>query len=338
MPKDFSDLMIAGMSKESVGLKCVQIKWWLSTGCPQLDYAIRPGHPPEKQGLPNGKWTELLGPEGSGKTAWALRVAASIQQIGGHVIYLAAESGTFEEYIALNRVSMDPEYFTPGHPFSLESCVQAIENIVVEYHDQERPILIIVDSISGLEAADYTLDAQSFKKSTPQAAGAKAMHRFCRRGQSFYLQGAPIWGIVIRHETGSPRAFDFGIHTTHGKALDYYTWVRIKCSKKAFDDKYGGKEMGAFLSAQVVKSKVGPNYGSASAPFYASHGWDPGTEQLHYLLDCKAFPEPSSGRFTFNGTNYTRYQLRDMYYNDASVKATVDSMVQTCLANGGKLL
>lgn len=337
-PKSFNDLLVAGMSAASVGLKCVQIKWWLSTGCPQLDAALRPGHPPGAQGLPNGKWVELLGPESSGKTAWAFRFARSIQSIGGHVIYLAAEGGTFDEYVQLCGVSVDPEYFTPGHPFSLESCIQAIENIVVEYHAQTKPVLIIVDSISALEAADYTLDAQAFKKSTPQAAGAKAMHRFLRRGQSFYLQGAPIWGIVIRHETGSPRAFDFGIHTTHGKALDYHTWVRIKCSKKVFEDKYGGKAAGGFLSAQVVKSKVGPSYGSVSVPFFASHGWDPAVEQLKYLEDCKALPEKAVGRFTFRGVNMLRKELVHLYYNDVSAKQEIDTMVQVCLANGGVLL
>lgn len=344
-PESFVSLMTKSMSKESVGPQCVQIKWWLSTGIPMLDHALRPGHPVGKQGIPNGKWLELLGPESAGKTALGCRIGASCQQIGGHFIYLAGEAGTFDEFLQKCGVNMDPEYFTSGHPFSLESCVQAIENIVYEYHDKGRPIVIMVDSISGLESADYTMDGQAFKKSTPQAAGAKVLHRFLRRGQSWYLQGAPIWGIVIRHETGSPRAFDFGTHTTHGKALDYHTWVRLKCTSKAFEDKYGGKEAGRYLNATVIKSKIGPSYGQVSVPFFSSFGWDIATEQLQYLIeDAKVLPpaktkagEDSASRYVFRGIGMLRREIRDLYYNDPTARQEIDTLVQLVLANGGNL-
>lgn len=328
-----------GNRKVDVGLHLTTIKDWFSTGCPMLDYVLRPGLPAEQRGLPGGKWIELYGVKHTGKSALAARILATMQQqYGAHGVWLLGEDGVETSFLQLCGVNLDPDYLTLARPFSLESLFICIENVVEQYHDQKRPFCVVVDSFSGLLAADYTMDEKSMKDGASRGAEAKAMHRGFRHGHLYYMNGAPIVAIGIRHQTANPDArFGPGDIRTHGSALDFHSWIQLKMTRKDFEDVWGGKEAGSYLTARVVKNKVGPLYGEVSMPFFCSHGWDAGAENLNFLSARNALPLGSAkGRYNIAGKNLFMGQYRDLYYQDPVIRQAIDQLVFDCLNAGVK--
>lgn len=336
-----SEVLIKALNnrKVDVGLHLTTIQHWFSTGCPMLDHAIRPNAPVGQKGLPGGKWVEFYGVKHTGKSALAARVMATMQQQhGAHGVWLLGEVGVESSFLQLCGVNLDPDYFTLAQPFSLESLFICIENVVEQYHDQKRPFCIVVDSFSGLLAADYTMDEKSMKDGASRGAEAKAMHRGFRHGHLYYMNNAPIVAIGIRHQTANPDArFGPGDIRTHGSALDFHSWIQLKLTRKDFEDHWGGKEAGSYLSARVVKNKVGPLYGEVAMPFFCNHGWDAGAENLNFLSARKAMPPGSAaGRYSIAGKNLYIAQYRDLYYQDPQVRQAIDQLVFESMNSGVK--
>lgn len=306
---------------------------WFSTGSPLFDLAIRKGRTPS--GFPGSKWVELYGDESAGKTAIAARAGAEVQKAGGRVVWLDPEHGTYGEH--LTRVGMDitdEEKFIIGHPFSLESCCAAIEHVVKDFADV--PTLIVIDSLSSLGVADYSMDETNTKKTPPSAAAAKKLHEWWRRGVLYYMSHQPVYGIMIRHKTDSPAGIwqgGGGDHTTHGKSLNYYAWLRIKMKRQDLSAGEGGKLLGSWLTARVIKSKVGPIHGECSFPYYYDSGFDVGLEQICYLVDQgvletgKKSDGSSTGRIAYNGKNYLIRDLRANYRDNLNFRQDIDRKV-----------
>lgn len=337
-PRDIL-LKVLNNRKQDVGLHLTTIKRWFGTGSPMLDYCLRPQAPPDQRGLPEGKWIELYGPKHGGKSALAARIGAHMQRAyGAHVAWFLGEYGVETSFLQLCGLNLDPDYFSIACPFSLESLFMCLEGIVEAFHDGQRPFCMVVDSFSGLLAADFTMDEKSMKDGASRGAEAKAMHRGFRHGHLYYMNGAPIVAIGIRHQTSNPDA-RFGPQDirTHGSALDFHSWIQIKMGRKDFEENMGGKAAGSWLTAKVVKNKVGPLYGEVSMPFFADHGWDIGAEQIMFLVSRNALPVgKGAGRYDVAGRNLLKQDLIQGYYGDQAIRNEIDQLVMMAMESGIK--
>ena len=312
------------------------IPHWSSTGSPLMDLMIRNGRTP--RGLPGGKWVDLYGAESSGKTAVCARAGAAIQRAGGLVVWLDPEHGTFDEHLMVAGMdTTDPDKFIYSHPFSLESCCESVEYVAKEWGDAGIPILIVIDSLSSLGVAQYSMDDTSTKDATPSAAAAKKLHEWWRRGILYYMSHMPIYGIMTRHLTGSPQPIfrgGGGDHVTHGKSLHFYAWLRIKMKREALTAGEGGPAVGSWLTATIKKSKVGPLRGEVSFPYYYDTGFDTGLEQICYLIDQKVLAKASTGRITWQDKGYYPKDLRVLYAENANFKDQIDALVHKTFMEG----
>src|SRR5690606_21225213 len=104
--EDFSSELINALNKEfgtrvaynlSNTESPTHVKRWVSTGSTLLDYAIanRPNG-----GVPEGRIIEIFGEPSTGKSHIAFAVAATVQKLGGFVIYIDTENATPVEKLA----------------------------------------------------------------------------------------------------------------------------------------------------------------------------------------------------------------------------------------------
>lgn len=321
---------IAKLALKSLGsaaLESPTISHWQTTGSLLFDHMIR-GYKHKVGGLPGGKITELYGLAGAGKTALTMRVARKVQEAGGLVIFVnTSEQGFNPEWAHVMGVNTESETgWLLVNAFALESCFQFIEDVSLQYYQSDSPVLIIIDSLSGLGSINYSMDKSKVKDGTPAATGAKFMHEWFRRGALYYLSGSKISIIAIRHLTASPRPFSPET-TTHGSALNFYTWVRIKLRREDMEDADTGLRTGMWLHLKVTKSKVGPPFQEMQMPLYCDRGFDEGLELIWYLVENGVLDNTKTkGWIDWKGTNLRMGELCKRFRENANVEREIKEL------------
>jgi recombination protein RecA len=216
-----------------------------STGSIKLDIALG------CYGVPEGRITEILGPESSGKTSIALIMAANVQKSGGIVAFVDAEHALDPLWATKLGVNMDEVIF------SQPSCgEEALE--LVEYYVENKIIDFgIVDSVAALvpraeiegEMGDSHMGLQARLMSQ---AMRKLTHKIEQSKSNIVFINQLRDKIGIRF--GSPET------TTGGNALKYYATQRIdtrKPSDSIEKDKEGVTGQTSFnIKIKIIKNKV----------------------------------------------------------------------------------
>ncbi len=109
----------------------------LSTGFAALDAALGGG-------LPRGYLVEIFGPEGSGKTTLALRMAAAVQAGGGTAAWIDAERAFDPAYAA--RLGIALERLPVARPESAEKALEMARRLALSHSVD----LLVVDSAAAL--------------------------------------------------------------------------------------------------------------------------------------------------------------------------------------------
>ena len=244
------------MPKHAFGVPSEEETWFLPTGSLLLDLSIRDGKTPS--GLPGGRLTEMYGLPSAGKTALALRCCKETQKLGGMVVWLDAERGFEPSLAQVIGVDLSPEKFIYTEPYGLEHVLGRSRRSRRSYHDSPNPITVVVDSVSGLNPMAYMMDDSAVKDTPPAAATAKELHRWFRRGAFWYASGSKITLIFISHLTADPRPYG-GDKTPHGSAVSFYSRLRLRMAASDLKDPEGGKRLGQWLTARIVKNKMGSN-------------------------------------------------------------------------------
>lgn len=216
----------------------------ISTGSISLDVALGIG------GVPRGRIIEIYGPESSGKSTLALHIAASCQKDGGTVAYVDAEHALDPRYA--QRVGVDIDNLLISQPDSGEQALDIVETLV---HSGAID-LIVIDSVAALTpraeiegemgeshmGLQARLMSQALRKLTAIAAKTKTTVIFINQIRMKI-------GVIF----GNPE------ETTGGKALKFYSSVRIEVRRRA-QIKIGDKVIGSRIYAKVVKNKVAPPF------------------------------------------------------------------------------
>ncbi|HZK21127.1 MAG TPA: recombinase RecA [Oscillospiraceae bacterium] len=227
----------AGMNIESI-----------STGSIALDVATGIG------GLPRGRIVEIYGPESSGKTTLALHVIAEAQKNGGEAAFIDAEHAL--DPIYASKLGVDIDSLLVSQPDDGEQALEIAEALT----RSGALDIVVIDSVAALvpraeiegEMGDSHVGrhARLMSQALRKLAGAIARSKTII---IFINQLREKVGVIY----GSPEV------TTGGRALKFYSSIRIDVRKIEQLKGPGNEFTGSRTRAKVVKNKVAPPFKEA---------------------------------------------------------------------------
>ena len=220
----------------------------IPTGSLGLDLALGIG------GVPRGRIVEVYGPESSGKTTLALHILAEAQKLGGEVAFIDVEHALDPVYAAALVVDIDS--LLVSQPDTGEQAMEicealvrsgAIDAVIVDSVAAMVPKAEIEgemgDSHVGLQAR---LMSQALRKLTGVIGKTNTVCIFINQLREKV-------GVVY----GNPEV------TTGGRALKYYSSVRIDVRRIEGLKDSNGAFIGNRTRAKIVKNKVAPPFREA---------------------------------------------------------------------------
>jgi len=220
----------------------------IPTGSIALDAATGIG------GLPRGRIVEIYGPESSGKTTLALHVVAEAQKMGGEAAFIDAEHALDPVYAAALGVDIDS--LLVSQPDNGEQALEITEHLA----RSGALDVIVVDSVAALvpkaeiegEMGDShvglhaRLMSQALRKLTGAVAKSNTVIIFINQLREKV-------GVMY----GNPEV------TTGGRALKFYSSIRIDVRKIEQLKGAGNEFIGSRTRAKIVKNKVSPPFKEA---------------------------------------------------------------------------
>ena len=217
----------------------------IPTGALSLDLALGVG------GIPRGRVTEVFGPESSGKTTLMLSVIASAQRGGGLAAFVDAEHAVDPSYA--KRIGVNLDDLLISQPDSGEEALTITETLI----RSNAVDVVVVDSVAALvprselegQMGDATVGAQARLMSQAMRKLTSCIHK---------AKTACIFTNQIREKIGV--MFGNPETTPGGRALKFYSSVRIDMRRINVIKDSAGKVVGSHVRAKVVKNKVAPPF------------------------------------------------------------------------------
>ena len=257
-------------------------------------------------GIPKGRIIEIFGPEGSGKTSFALDIIAAVQHAGGQAAFVDAEHALDPSYAS--RIGVDVDELLISQPDNGEQALEVVEALV-----RSRAVdAIVIDSVSALvPKAELDGDMGDSHMGLQARLMSQAMRKLtglCNTNGvtlAFINQVREKIGVMF----GNPET------TTGGRALKFYASLRIKIRQLSkgdggiiLDD--DGKRIGQRCRLEAVKNKVGgAPYASTDINLMYASGWDKRLDTVEYAE--KLGVVESGAWWKFAGEQYRKLSLTE---------------------------
>ncbi len=217
----------------------------IPTGSILLDSALGVG------GYPRGRIIEIFGPESSGKTTLALHAIAEAQKLNGIAAFIDAEHALDPVYAKNLGVNLDDLWVS--QPDTGEQALEIVESLV----RSGAVDIIVVDSVAALTPraeiegdmgdSHMGLQARLMSQALRKLTGTISKSKTCL---IFINQIRMKIGVMF----GNPET------TTGGKALKFYSSVRLEVRKVETITQGSNDPIGNKVRVKVVKNKVAPPF------------------------------------------------------------------------------
>jgi len=238
----------------------------LPTGSIALDLALGVG------GFPRGRVVEIFGPEASGKTLLSLSAIANTQKLKGTAAFIDVEHALTPKFARLLGVDTSSLYYS--QPDNGEQALGIMEDIIKSgYFD-----IVVLDSVAGLVTEAELECAMGDGKMAPIAIlMANAL-----RKMTASVSRTKTVAIFINQLREKPATmFGSPEYTPGGKALKFFSSIRIDARKKQVEKDAAGRPTGHNVECYIVKNKVAP-------PFERCHiklNYTSGIDHVHDIVE-----------------------------------------------------
>lgn len=220
----------------------------IPTGSLTLDIATGIG------GLPRGRIIEIYGPESSGKTTLALHCIAEAQKLGGDAAFVDAEHALDPVYAA--NLGVDVDSLIVSQPDFGEQALEITEQLV----SSGAVDIVVVDSVAAL-VPKSEIEGDMGDSHVGQHARLMSQALRILAGTINKTNCIVIFINQLREKIGvmygNPEV------TTGGRALNFYSSMRIDVRKIEQLKGAGSEFIGSRTRAKIVKNKVAPPFKSA---------------------------------------------------------------------------
>ena len=295
----------------------------ISTGSLALDIALGIG------GIPRGRIVEIFGPESSGKTTLCLHVLANAQKAGGVGALIDAEHAFDPLYAKKIGVNLDD--LLVSQPDCGEDALNIAESLV-----RSNAIDVIVidsvaalvpraeiegqmgDSFVGLQAR---LMSQALRKLT-------AIVNKSRTSCIFTNQIREKIGVMY----GNPET------TTGGKALKFYSSIRLDIRKAGALKEASGLVYGDHVKVKVVKNKMAPPFRIAEFDITHAEGISRAASIIDVAMGLNII-EKKGSLFSFDGVQLGqgKEQTKKLLQDDKELEKKLLLKIRDSMEKGAKV-
>lgn len=270
-------------------------------------------------GIPIGHIVEIFGAEGCGKTTLALSIVKQALNNGKYVLYEDYESTVSSAY--LEKLGVDANMLKDYRvtPKTMEDGFTMMKLFCED--ERHRGGIIIVDSLAAMPP-EFDVDKAEEKIGQSKVAASASVMSIALKQLTGILARAEVSLIFVNQERSNIdlRGMGFGKISTGGKALRFYSAIRIQMENKGsivydepnlFDEEFKKKKVVSALrvSVKVIKNKFAPSYREGEIVVRM----DEGIDNIYSLLVVAQ----NSGLIT-KSSRGAYYELPEKYSGDAA--------------------
>jgi len=289
----------------------------IPTGNILIDRALGVG------GFPRGRIVEVFGPESSGKTTLTLTLVAQAQKRGGLAAFIDVEHALDPQYAKKLGVNLDD--LLVSQPSSGEEALRICETLV----RSNALDVIVLDSVAALvtkaelegEIGDTTVGAQ-----------ARLMSAALRKLTALISKADTI--VVFTNQIREKIGVMFGNPETTpgGKALKFYSSVRVDIRRIGAIKTGDGTVTGNRTKVKIVKNKVAPPFTEAEFDIMYNEGISSTGALLDLALE-KGIVEKRGSWMSYKGTQLAqgRDAAKELLRSDAALYEDLETAVKAKL-------
>jgi recombination protein RecA len=289
----------------------------IPTGNILIDRALGVG------GVPRGRIVEVFGPESSGKTTLTLTIIAQAQKRGGLAAFVDVEHALDPQYARTLGVDLDD--LLVSQPSSGEEALRIVETLV----RSNALDVIVLDSVAALvtkqelegEIGDTTVGAQA-RLMSAALRKLTALISKARTCCIFTNQIREKIGVMF----GNPET------TPGGKALKFYSSVRIDIRRIGAIKQTDGVVTGNRTRVKVVKNKVAPPFTEAEFDIMYNEGISSTGALLDLALE-KQIVEKRGSWMSYKGAQLAqgRDAAKEVLKSDPALYEEIETAVKARL-------